>query len=185
MMDIKDRQALLKLARRAVLCAAAGQDPPGIPDGEVFLAPGGAFVTLKRNGSLRGCIGHFGGLGTLGETVRAMAGEAAVGDPRFPPVSPEEAELLSIEISVLSPMEPVTPEEVVPGVHGLYVRRGPRSGTLLPQVAAEEGWDRETFLAHTCMKAGLPPDAWLDPGTKLFSYTALVFGTEQSQKEMT
>ncbi len=174
-MTVGDRKALLALARSSVESAAKRLPPPEIPDGEIFRLQGGAFVTLKAGGVLRGCIGHFTGLGTLGETVRAMAREAAVGDPRFMPVAPEETVSLSIEISVLSPMEPVDPSDVKPGVHGLYVRMGHRAGTLLPQVASEYGWGREEFLSHTCMKAGLAPDAWRDPAARLFSYTAEVF----------
>jgi uncharacterized protein (TIGR00296 family) len=83
---------------------------------------------------------------------------------------------LTIEISILSPMEPARPDEVIPGTHGLYIRKGFRSGTLLPQVAAEENWDRETFLAHTCLKAGLPPNSWKSDDVQLYTYTAEVFG---------
>jgi len=171
-----DRRRLLELARASVSAAATGGPLPEVPDEEVFQAQGGAFVTLKRNGSLRGCIGHFTGTGTIGRTVVDMAAAAATGDPRFPSVRPEEVGRLSIEISLLSPMEPARPEEVVPGEHGLYIRDGFRSGTLLPQVAREEGWDRETFLAHTCLKAGLPPDSWRREGVEIYTYTAEVFG---------
>jgi len=170
----EERAQLLTLARIAVKAAASGEPPPNIPPGELFLKQCGAFVTLKRNGRLRGCIGHFTGLGSLGETIRAMAREAAIGDPRFIPVAAEEVKDITIEISVLSPMERIRPKDVVPGIHGLYVRKGSRGGTLLPQVAREEGWDRQTFLEHTCLKAGLSPDAWLDPDTEILSYTAEV-----------
>lgn len=178
-----DRKALLQLARRSVESAARRLPPPEIPDEEVFRMSGGAFVTLKADGDLRGCIGHFTGLGTLGETVRAMAREAAVGDPRFMPVAPEETEGITVEISVLSPMEPVDPCDVKPGLHGLYVRMGHRAGTLLPQVASEYGWSREEFLSHTCMKAGLAPDAWRDPAARIFSYTAEVFSENDIEHE--
>ena len=170
-----ERRALLSLARESVYAASTGGKLPEIPDVKIFNESGGAFVTLKSRGRLRGCIGHFAGLGTLGETVRAMAREAAVGDPRFTAVTPEEVVDLVIEISVLSPMEKISPEEVMTGIHGLFVRRGFRSGTLLPQVASEEGWDREAFLTHTCLKAGLPGNAWLDRETELLAYTAEVF----------
>ena len=174
-MTSEERRVLLNLARESVAAAASDGRPPDISGHSVFKEEGGAFVTLKKTGKLRGCIGHFSGLGTLGETIRAMAREAAVSDPRFIPVTPGEVDELVIEISVLSPMKRINPEDVVPGLHGLYVRRGPRGGTLLPQVASEEGWDRQTFLEHTCLKAGLPPDAWLDRGTELLAYTAEVF----------
>ncbi len=175
-MNGAERGELLDLARRAVKAAASGRPLPEPPDSGAAAGPGGAFVTLKRRGCLRGCIGHFEGTGTLGRTVVDMASAAAVRDPRFPPVRPDEVDSLDISISVLSPMVPASPEDVVPGEHGLYVRMGPLSGTLLPQVAEEEGWDRETFLAHTCMKAGLPPDAWRKPDVSLYTYTAEVFG---------
>jgi AmmeMemoRadiSam system protein A len=136
----------------------------------------GAFVTLTRNNQLRGCIGHIVGQAPLFETVATMAGAAAFEDPRFPPVTVAEFEELEVEISILSPLERVEDlAAVTPGVHGLYMRRGARSGLLLPQVATEWGWDRETFLAQTCVKAGLPPDAWNDPATEVFWFQAEVF----------
>ncbi len=95
-------------------------------------------------------------------------------------MTPEELPGITVEVSVLSSMEPIEAEQIIPGIHGLYVRRGFRSGTLLPQVAFEEGWDRETFLAHTCLKASLPPDAWLDPATELLAYTAEVIREESN-----
>lgn len=174
-MTDNEKRILLNLARISVLAAADGTALPELPDEDVCGRAGGAFVTLKTDGRLRGCIGHFTGVGSLGVTVRAMAREAAVSDPRFVPVSPGEVEGLSIEISVLSPMERIKADDVLPGTHGLYIRRGSRAGTLLPQVASEEGWDRETFLAHTCLKAGLSPEAYLENGTEIFSYTAEVF----------
>ncbi|MFO8182618.1 MAG: AmmeMemoRadiSam system protein A [Candidatus Aegiribacteria sp.] len=179
MISESDRKALLELAGRAVRAAAAGEPLPPVPEGEVFAAEGGAFVTLRKNGALRGCIGHFTGTGPIGRTVIDMAASAAVRDPRFPPVRPGEVDDIDLEISILSPMEPAAPEDVVPGTHGLYVRQGFRSGTLLPQVAEEEGWDRETFLAHTCLKAGLPPDSWKRDDVQLYTYTAEVFGEER------
>jgi AmmeMemoRadiSam system protein A len=181
-MNQEERKALLILARLSVEAAVRSDRPPVIPDGEFFKEKRGAFVTLKIGGMLRGCIGHFTGIGTLGETIRAMAREAALGDPRFIPVSVKEVDTLVIEVSVLSPMERITAVDVIPGTHGLYVRKGMRTGTLLPQVALEEDWDRETFLSHTCMKAGLPPKAWLDPETELFAYTADVFSENKEMK---
>jgi len=173
-----ERRLLLKLARASVLAAAQGTAPPEVPDGSPFDRTGGAFVTLKTgSGALRGCIGHFMGVGSIGDTVAAMAASAAIHDPRFRPVTPDEVGGLLVQLSLLSPMSPSTAEEVIPGVHGVYVRSGPYSGTLLPQVAEEEGWDGETLLAHTCMKAGLPPDAWKDGDrVAIQTYTAEVFG---------
>jgi AmmeMemoRadiSam system protein A len=174
MVSREEAAALLRLAREAVVRAASGGEAPGIPDDPVFSLRGGAFVTLKKDGRLRGCIGSFTGTGSLGATIRAMAREAAVGDPRFRPVTPGETGSLVLEISLLSAMKTASPGEVVPGVHGVYVRRGNRAGTLLPQVAVEEGWDRETFLAHACLKAGLQPGAFRDDATELFVYTAQI-----------
>jgi len=170
-----ERNLLLDLARHAVESAASGGVPPVPGSDGVFGLKCGAFVTLKKNGRLRGCIGSFKGTGSLGATIVAMAGAAATGDPRFRPVTPSETASLAIQISVLSEMRPALPSEVIPGVHGVYVRRGRRAGTLLPQVATEEGWDRETLLAHSCLKAGLPPDAWKYGDTEILVYTAEVF----------
>lgn len=170
------RKQILQLVRRAVGAAAAGDPPPQPPDMPELNRRGGAFVTLKNAGRLRGCIGHFTGIGSLGETLVSMAASAATRDPRFAPVRPAEVDSISIEVSLLSPMEETDPEEVVPGIHGVYIRSGPYAGTLLPQVAVEEGWDRKTFLAHTCMKAGLSPDCWKRPETTVYTYTAEVFG---------
>ena len=178
MLSETQREAFLDLARRAVSAAASGEPLPDVPEGDAFRGEGGAFVTLKKRGALRGCIGHFTGTGSLGRTVVDMAASAAVNDPRFPAVSPSEVDDLTIDISILSPMEPASPGDVMPGTHGLYIRKGFRSGTLLPQVAEEEGWDRETFLAHTCLKAGLPPDSWKKDDVQLYTYTAEVFGEE-------
>ncbi len=183
MVSREDGKKLLELARRAVKAAASGDRLPDVPPDEVFHRRGGVFVTLKKHGMLRGCIGHFIGKGTLGETVVEMAAAAATGDPRFPPVRPGEVDELDIEISLLSPMVPSSPEEVVPGRHGVYIRRGNRAGTLLPQVAAEEGWDRETLLAHTCLKAGLSPDCWKMNDVDLYTYTAQVIREIDEREE--
>ena len=174
----EERQRLLALARACVEAAAAGSPPPEPPVDGAAGREGGAFVTLRvaSTGALRGCIGHFQGFGRMGETVARMARSAAVEDPRFPPVRPEEVDALSIEISLLSPMRKADPSDVVPGTHGIYIRSGYMAGTLLPQVAVEQGWDRETFLSHTCLKAGLPPDFWKTGSADVYVYTAEVFG---------
>lgn len=179
-MTEQERIAVLSLARRSVHAAVMGEPPPPVDQGELMSSEGGAFVTLKIRGMLRGCIGHFNGIGSLGETVRAMAREASLGDPRFMPVQPEELGEITVEVSVLSPMKRISAEDVIPGTHGLYIRKGSRAGTLLPQVASEEGWNREQFLEHTCLKAGLPPAAWLDLETEIFAYTAEVVREETS-----
>jgi len=147
-------------------------DPPTPRLAERF----GAFVTLTLDGQLRGCIGHIVGDKPLYLTVADMALAAAFNDPRFPPLTRGEYERLHLEISILSPITPCPdPAQVQVGRHGLIMRRGMRQGLLLPQVATEWGWDREAFLSQTCHKAGLPPDAWKDPGTEIFWFEAEVF----------
>jgi hypothetical protein len=155
-----------------VAARARGEPLPPVPS--VPVAGHGAFVTLHRHGDLRGCIGHLVARGPLADLVRDMAVAASQEDPRFPPVGPDELVDLDVEISVLSVPAPATPDAVVPGRHGVIVKRGARQGVLLPQVAVEYGWDRETFLDHTCRKAGLPPHAWREPGTELLVFEAQI-----------
>ncbi len=135
------------------------------------------FVSLhSADGGLRGCIGTLEPRGALGESVVQMAVSAGQKDPRFTPVGADELPGLSVEISVLSPHEPVSgPGDVEVGRHGLLVRGRGRSGVLLPQVASEYGWDPETFLAQTCRKAGLPATAWRDPDVRVWRFSAEVF----------
>lgn len=138
------------------------------------------FVTWKRDGELRGCIGSVEPVRPLWADVEANAVHALLEDPRFLPATPGELPLLSLEISVLSPFAPVSDplRNVKVGVHGLLVERGHRRGLLLPQVPVEWGWDVPAFLAHTCRKAGLPEDAWRDGVTRVSTFTAEVFGEE-------
>lgn len=139
-----------------------------------------SFVTWKRDGQLRGCIGSVEPVRPLWADVEANAVHALLRDPRFEPATPGELPLLDLEVSVLSPFEPVTDplRAVKVGVHGLLVERGHRRRLLLPQVPAEWGWDVNAFLAHSCRKAGLPADAWRDAGTTVSTFTAEVFGEE-------
>ncbi|MBB6478885.1 AmmeMemoRadiSam system protein A [Spirochaeta isovalerica] len=146
------------------------------PDFETQGGPFGAFVTLKKSGELRGCIGNIVSERPLSETIRDMALSAAFRDPRFPPLKVEEFRDLSIEISVLSPLERVKDTSLIePGRDGLLIRNGYHSGLLLPQVATEQNWDRETFIEHTFYKAGLSPDFLEDDKTEIYSFTAEVF----------
>ncbi len=140
----------------------------------------GAFVTLRKHGTLRGCIGHIMPIKPLEDTIADMAIAAATEDPRFPPVSSDEMKEIDIEISVLSvPRRLQSADEIEMGKHGVIVRRGPRQGVFLPQVATETGWDRVTFLEHLCSgKAFLPKDAWKDKDTELLVFTAQVFEEE-------
>jgi len=172
----EDRRALLDLARRAIAEAVCRGPALDLPELRGALAePAGAFVTLHRQGKLRGCIGQIGALEPLGRAVADCAARSAVEDPRFDPVREEEVAELEIEISILSPLEEIVPEQVEAGRHGLVVVCGNHRGLLLPQVATEHHWGRERFLEETCAKAGLERDAWRDPATQLLAFTAEVF----------
>jgi AmmeMemoRadiSam system protein A len=175
MIDEATREALLILARTAVDAQVRGQLPPKAPahlDEIVF----GAFVTLHCGKQLRGCLGTLDGPTRLAEAVVRLAASVCHEDPRFDPVTSRELALLEIEVSVLTPPERVTDvTSIVLGRHGLVVQLGSRKGLLLPQVAAERGWDRETFLAQACRKAGLPGNAWLG-GADVYRFEAEVFG---------
>ncbi len=152
-----------------------------VPDREIMKQRRGAFVTLKKKGQLRGCIGYIEAVKPLVDTIREMASAAAFRDPRFRPVSAEELPQLEYEISVLSPITEISDPSIIEvGRHGIIITRGMNRGLLLPQVAAEWGWDRETFLAQTCVKAGLPENAWRQSGTKIEIFSADVF----SEKEL-
>lgn len=175
-----EREALLAYARRAVERAVrAGRPDPDPPAGGPFARRDGAFVTLRRRegGELRGCMGRLPG-SPLGESLAAMAHAAAREDPRFPPVGEGELPGVSVEVSLLGPFaaaaDPLSVLRV--GVHGVRVRRGERGGLLLPQVGPEQGWDAAALLEAACRKAGLPPDAWREPGTGVELFTAEVLG---------
>jgi AmmeMemoRadiSam system protein A len=181
-----DRQRLLGIARQAIVSHVTGvrdvsskssSESPTV-DTDAHGQPGlsaGAFVTLHKRGDLRGCIGHIGSQQPIPDMVRDCAVAACSADPRFEPVTAAEIPGLEIEISLLGPLEPVaSPDEIEIGRHGLVVEQGSRRGLLLPQVASERDWDRGTFLAQTCHKAGLPIDAW-KRGAQVFRFDAEVF----------
>jgi AmmeMemoRadiSam system protein A len=175
-----DGLLLLQAAREAIGARLAGRPPRLLPSPPSLTAPCGAFVTLKVGGELRGCIGHITACQPLVEAVMDAAVSSAFDDPRFPALRPDEWPRVMIEISVLSPFELVTDlQSIVVGVHGIMVRSGNRSGLLLPQVATEQGWDREAFLSHGCRKAGLPTDAWQLPQTRIEVFTAAIFREDQ------
>ncbi len=170
------RRALIDLARRSVEAAVRGKTPPSPPAGDAALdRPAACFVTLKRGGRLRGCIGTIRADRPLAQAVIDMARAAALDDPRFAPVSVDELGGLSLEISVLTPPEPCRPDQVRVGRDGLILRLGRRGGLLLPQVPVELGWDRARFLEGMCQKAGLPPGSWRDPHARLWRFSAVVF----------
>lgn len=179
MLNDAQRQKLLKIARESITSFVRdGKRKDFTEKDPVLNQDMGAFVTLHKKGELRGCIGNIVGSGPLYNTVAQMAVEAATGDPRFQSLSPAEIDKIDIEISVLSPLKKVkgADEITIPG-HGVIVKKGFRSGVYLPQVADETGWNKEEFLTSLCThKAGLPPDAWKDPGTEIYIYTAEVFG---------
>ena len=172
------KRALLLIARRAVEAeVTTGQVVVYVPL-DTLPAAQGAFVTIKRRGELRGCLGTLECRASLDEEVRRCAAQAASEDPRFAPVTASELAELSIEVSVLGPIEPIDPHDpsaIGIGQHGLVVEQARRRGLLLPQVATEWGWDVAEFLAQTCVKAGLPRDAWRN-GARVYRFAAEVFG---------
>ena len=174
-----DKNELLKLARTSAEHAVEQGRPyqPEPSKSEALNRELGAFVTLKMNGDLRGCIGYTSAVKPLYMTVRDTAMLAAQRDPRFQPVSVFELPRISYEISVLSPMRRATNiEQIKVGMHGLLMKNGDSEGLLLPQVPVEEKWDRQTFLEQTCRKAGMHPDCWKDENTDIFMFSAVVFG---------
>jgi len=177
----EEGQVLIDAARSAIasrLSEKAGCYPAAVTP--ALMIPCGAFVTLKSEGCLRGCIGRISSTRSLLHTVKEVAVSSAFEDPRFPPVTKSEWPSIRVEVSVLSPLKRVEdPQCVCVGTHGVMIRSGFNSGLLLPQVAIEQGWDRETFLAHACRKAGLPPDAWKNPGTQIEVFSAMVFEQEE------
>jgi AmmeMemoRadiSam system protein A len=169
-----DQELLFRVARDSIQAHLKGEKAvlPQVTS-PVLSQPSGVFVTLHRQGRLRGCIGYLEARKPLLAAVQEMAVAAAFGDPRFPPLREEELADLDLEISVLSPMQQIKNiEEIQVGRHGIYLERGPCRGLLLPQVATEYGWDRLTFLKQTCHKASLPQEAWEDPATRIFIFSA-------------
>jgi len=183
MMSDPDRQRLLMLARGAIVAQVTDAPVPAADESTGVMATrAGAFVTIHNHGELRGCIGHVEPDEALGRLIPRMAVAACSSDPRFPGVDARELSNIDLEISVLGPLEAIaSPEEFEIGRHGLVVEFEWHRGLLLPQVATEWNWDRETFLAHTCQKAGLPRDAWRR-GAKLFRFEAEVFGEHDQQR---
>ncbi len=173
---------LLKLARKTIsdkLGISAGIDSPDFSD-EIFKEKSGAFVTIHISGNLRGCIGYIQGVKPVPETVKEMSLSAAFKDPRFMPLTEEEYNEIDIEISLLSPIEEVSDiNDIQVGRDGLIITKGYNRGLLLPQVPLEQGWDRDTFLTHTCYKSGLPGDAWKKEGIKIEKFSAQVFSERE------
>ena len=177
MLDDSDKATLLKLARKALEAHFEGTTAAEYPASSEALADQkGAFVSLHRGEELRGCIGQLYPDRELAKIVQHCALSAALQDTRFVPVSREELQDLKIEISVLSPFRRIKNVDTIEvGRHGLYIEQGHFRGLLLPQVATQFQWDRQTFLEQTCRKAGLPDTAWQDPRTTIYTFEAEVF----------
>jgi len=172
--------ALLDLARRAVAARLESRPLPQLADPpRRLLMPQGAFVSLHLHGELRGCVGMILAERPLAETIAACAAASATEDPRFKALQPSELDAVTIEISALDPPFRVAdPTRINIGIHGLLVTLGRRRGLLLPQVALDQGWDARTFLEETCLKAGLPSDAWTK-GATVEAFSAQVFSEGQ------
>jgi AmmeMemoRadiSam system protein A len=167
-----DQRLLFQLARDALRARFEGAPPPPLPASEALAPERGVFVTLRRRGELRGCIGHSTPRAPLAAAVRELACAAAFDDRRFDPLEAHEQADLEIELSVLTPLEPLAAADLVVGRHGLVIRHRGRSGLLLPQVASERGWTPVEFLMATCRKAGLPPDAWRAADCQILGFGA-------------
>lgn len=180
MLSEDQRKTLLQLARKSIEAVLEERVPHWSADqfDDDLRRPAGTFVTLKtKNGDLRGCIGSLRAVEPLFKAVTSSAISAAFRDPRFFPVEKHELAELDLEISVMGPIELVkNVEEIEVGRDGLIISRGAFAGLLLPQVATEYGWDRETFLDQTCVKAGLHPGAWRSRETRIEKFSAEVFG---------
>lgn len=174
------RTQLLRIARESIEAILDGRrfEVDLLQFDDVLRRPAGAFVSLHTHGGdLRGCIGSIYPVAPLCQAVSSNAVNAAFRDPRFYPVRKDELTSLGIEISVMGPVERVASvEEIVVGRDGLIITCGRNAGLLLPQVATEYGWNRDAFLQHTCMKAGLSPDSWRSPEVRIERFSAEVFG---------
>ena len=174
----EERDLLLRLAHDSILSNLEHREISFEPPSPHLAESRGAFASLYLNGELRGCVGYIFPAHSLYRTVAEVAQAAAFEDTRFCPVTINDADNLEIELSILSPPQPIEPESIEVGRHGLLIGMGGFRGLLLPQVAVEHHWDRITFLQQTCRKAGLPPDAW-QKGAKIEAFTAEVFGEKK------
>ncbi|WP_303721981.1 AmmeMemoRadiSam system protein A [Malonomonas rubra] len=176
MLSEKDASTLLAIARDAIISIVEKRDHLPLPREEKALNErSGCFVTLKQNDKLRGCIGNFQSERPLYMEVAEMAVASATKDPRFPPMEKAELDNFSLELSILSPLEKIDDvEQIEVGTHGIYLEKNFSRGVLLPQVAAQYGWDRVTFLQQTCQKAGLMPDAWQETDADIYIFSAQI-----------
>lgn len=178
----EEKQELLNIARQTLekyLLEKKKIDHINITNKRLSELNLGCFVTLKKGENLRGCIGNFGSKDPLYKNIQKMAIASALEDPRFPKVTDKELSALKIEISVLYPLIKIKDiSEIQVGRDGIYIVYGYYSGVLLPQVATEYGWNREEFLKHTCIKAGLPQDAWKNLPVEIYRFEADVFSED-------
>ncbi|HEX9163453.1 MAG TPA: AmmeMemoRadiSam system protein A [Thermoanaerobaculia bacterium] len=185
MLTQDQRKTLLQIARESIAALLDGKRPDlnGYVLDDDLRRPAGVFVTLNdRTGELRGCIGSIEPVAPLYESISRSAINAAFRDPRFYPVTKDELPSLHFEISVMGPITPVRDiAEIEVGRDGLIISRAPYAGLLLPQVATEYGWDRETFLSQTCVKAGLPSSAWRSGDARIERFSAEVFGEQTAE----
>jgi AmmeMemoRadiSam system protein A len=173
---LEEKKILMQTAREAITARIEKRKPQYPASTETLKKNCGAFVTLHKQGSLRGCIGFIIATKPLIETVQEAAQSSAFNDPRFPALTAGELDEIEIEISVLSPLRRIEDvKEIQVGVHGIMLKNGFYSGLLLPQVATDYRWDRDTFLTHTCYKAGLPGDCWRSKDTEIEVFSAVVF----------
>ena len=178
-LDNREKLFLLGVARRAVRVAVLRESEPVASGAVATPECSGVFVTLRRRGRLRGCIGQLAVKAPMAELVAYAAKAAALEDSRFSPVTAGEIDEIEIELSLLSEPQTIAPEHIETGTHGLIVTRGFHRGLLLPQVATEHGWTGLRLLEETCVKAGLEPHSWKDPQTQILAFTALVFGESE------
>ena len=180
LLTVEEQQKLLRWARRAIEAAVRGEPQPEIPKAELtqaLRAPHGAFVTITKQGELRGCIGKMDFERPLWENVLGAAVASALEDPRFASMEPGELSEVHLEISVLEPPVPLSRiEDFDASRHGIIIQKGPRHGLLLPKVAEEYGWDEQKTLEMVCWKAGLPAQAWREPDAHLQIFEAFAFG---------
>ena len=177
-MFTKEQKDIMLNAARDVVLSCAKSEEIRVNEALLDLSeePMGVFVTLRKNEELRGCIGYVEGFKPLHESIPEMSEAAATRDPRFDPIKEHELEEISLEISLLSPLQKIdSPERIEVGKHGIVIKKGFNKGLLLPQVAKENNWDRQTFLEHACLKANLPPDSWRDEEIEIYIFSAEVF----------
>lgn len=170
------KKELLHAVRAYLEHKLRGKKHPELSKDTLYEKELGLFITLHKEGNLRGCIGYIEGIKPLSEALFDMAGSAAFHDPRFPALKADELEDIEIEISILSPLEEMPSyRDIIIGKHGIIIKNGPRQAVFLPQVASEQGWDLKTTLQHLCLKADLPVNAYLESDTDFYVFSAEVF----------